>query len=451
MLRAGTIIGDKYRLCHLIANGGMAEVYLAEHIGLEKNSSFFALKRLLPRLATLPIFAEMFVEEASLASSLRHKNIVICHELIREQGDLFMAMEFIVGKEIGILLPIIRALPLIERTKIVIAIGLAVCEALRYLHSTKDKFGKTIVHGDVSPQNIMVTAQGVIKLYDFGAVRNITRMLPSKEEIVRGNLRYMSPEHSGAGQICEQSDLFSLSLVLLELLAGDDLKLHRIKAEDSFLELQKIKAETFIDNYVFEFFVKGLSYNLEQRFINAYEMFLALENLAKKIELKNQEGMLKDLVASGKQSSARRNYHRVRAVEGVKSFLILTLLILGFGGLVWAIVIVGTEHFEPTLRHKIPHWSENIPVVKEPEPLASSLKIEALTVKKKKSGTLSFFVKPWAEIFIDGKFIGSTPLESLSLPEGNYLVHLRNPDLALVALKMVKIYAEKKTELVHNF
>ena len=285
MLKPGTIVGGKYRLRHLIAEGGMSEVYLGEALidsGLVNRH--VALKRLLPLLAKNAAVSQMFMEEAALASLLDHKNIVRAFEFIKDKNNLFMVMEFIVGKEIGWLLPSIHALPLVFRTQVVMLIGLGVCEALSYLHNRIDNQGKPadLVHGDLSPQNIMVSAQGEIKIYDFGAAHFCVSPPFNWDGVVRGNLRYMSPEQRTCKEVTAQSDIYSLCKVLLELLTKDSCQKSRTFFNGDCYHIEKLGQvfiNSFINSKVESFFAMGLDPDPKNRFASARHLEQSLRNL----------------------------------------------------------------------------------------------------------------------------------------------------------------------------
>lgn len=466
MLKAGTVVGGKYRLRHLIAEGGMAEVYLAEPVVLDKTSRLCALKRLLPALAVNPVFVEMFFKEALLSQTMSHKNIVRCHESFRDGKESYLVMEFVLGKEIGAWLSPVKDLALKERTKFAVAIGLSVCEALMYIHHVTNEHGLSgIVHGDISPQNIMIAADGCVKLYDFGAATTIASALVVEDDLVRGNLRYMSPEQLLGKPVDAQSDVFSLGLVLLEILCGGSLvvKRNQTSLNDGALwdPLQSLGDDIFINKQVREFFNKSLALHKDQRFSSCHEMHESLLVIAEALDVDDAQKFLSESMGNLSHSMTSPAKTRKSSTDS-RYFSYLGLSAVSLGVFVWAIVAVFADVFEPKTRHNVPFWptEKKLAAVALPPAVPAEIAssqartlVSKTTSKVNKAtlGTLSLKVKPWAEVFIDGKFFGSTPMAGLSLPEGEYLVQLRNPNVSAVALRMVKIYADKKTELIHNF
>jgi serine/threonine protein kinase len=217
---AGIRFGQ-YVLVRRIARGGMAEVFLAQQRGLEGFDRRVAVKRILPHLADSPDFVKMFLGEAKLAAQLSHPNVVHIYEFGKVEHDYFIAMEFVDGVHAGQLFKHgdHERLPV----TLVARIGADAAAALHYAHELRSPNGKLygLVHRDVSPANIMVSFDGVVKLCDFG----IAKAAAAGDQLtnpgqVKGKYAYMSPEQTIAGQLDGRSDVFSLAIVLWELLAG---------------------------------------------------------------------------------------------------------------------------------------------------------------------------------------------------------------------------------------
>lgn len=466
MHKPGTIVGKRYRCRHLLAEGGMAEVYLAEKIDENGASQFIALKRLLPSLAQNPIFADMFAYEAALTSSFSHKNIVRCEQFFREGEDFYMALEFVLGKEVGAIKAASSSWHPLERVKLALAIGLGVVDALHYVHTKVDQFGKpcAIVHGDISPQNLMIDIAGDIKLYDFGAAKTGLSSPKFEEKLVRGNPRYMSPEQMAGESIQASSDIFSLSLILVEIVLGDaridrnDAQFHQKINDGLTSSLLPKNVQCLLQ----DLFSCGLAHNCEMRFADCEDFGQALRELASEVGLFDAQHYLEQIIKADGPNLSSKPLRRQNA-SGMSNFIYLSLATMLVGCGVWLMIDTFATRFEPKHQRKAhedwpahkaqEHGPEQDIAGVVPMPLVetavSDSKVRERAVKKQ--GSLSIKVHPWAEVFIDGQFFGSTPMSALSLPEGNYLVQLRNPDVSAVALKTVKIYADKRTELVHNF
>jgi serine/threonine-protein kinase len=217
----GGIRFGQYVLLRRIARGGMAEVFLAQQRGLEGFDRRVAVKRILPHLSDSPDFTKMFLGEAKLAAQLTHPNIVHIYDFGKNEGDYFIAMEYVEGVHAG------QLFKHSERDKLpatlVARIGADAASALHYAHDLRGANGKPIglVHRDVSPANIMISFDGVVKLCDFGIAKAaaLSEGLTNPGQ-VKGKYAYMSPEQTIAAPLDGRSDVFSLAIVLWELLAG---------------------------------------------------------------------------------------------------------------------------------------------------------------------------------------------------------------------------------------
>jgi hypothetical protein len=215
---AGIRFGQ-YVLLRRIARGGMAEVFLARQRGLEGFDRRVAVKRILPQLADAPDFIKMFLGEAKLAAQLSHPNIVHIYDFGKVDEDYFIAMEYVDGVHAGQLLKGVEdRLP----PALVARIGADAAAALHYAHDLRTPSGALVglVHRDVSPANLMVSFDGVVKLCDFGIAKAaaLGDQLTNPGQ-VKGKYAYMSPEQTTGVPLDGRSDVFSLAIVLWELLA----------------------------------------------------------------------------------------------------------------------------------------------------------------------------------------------------------------------------------------
>lgn len=199
----------------------MAEVFLARQVGLEGFDRRVAVKRILPHLADSGEFVSMFLREAKLAARLSHPNIVHIYEFGKVGLDYFIAMEFVDGVTVGEL--IARAAKDPVPPALVARIGADAATALHYAHELRGDNGKPLglVHRDVSPANVMVSYDGIVKLVDFGIAKAV-ELTGDKTNpgTVKGKYAYMSPEQTIAAHLDGRSDVFSLAIVLWELVVG---------------------------------------------------------------------------------------------------------------------------------------------------------------------------------------------------------------------------------------
>jgi serine/threonine protein kinase/Flp pilus assembly protein TadD len=212
----------KYQLLNKIAVGGMAELYRAKvtrDFGFEKQ---VAIKKILPHLSDEGNLVKAFIDEAKLAALLQHENIVQIYDFGNLDGEYFIAMEYLFGKDLRKLTckALEKAAPLsLENTLYVIS---RICAGLDYSHNLKDLQGKplNIIHRDINPQNIFITYEGQVKIIDFGIAKAASHNSTTHEGLIKGKLAYMSPEQANGKTIDHRSDIFSTGIILYELLAG---------------------------------------------------------------------------------------------------------------------------------------------------------------------------------------------------------------------------------------
>ncbi|MBN2197135.1 MAG: serine/threonine protein kinase [Polyangiaceae bacterium] len=209
-----------YELGERLGNGGMAEVYVGRRAGPHGFQKRFAIKRILPQLAVDSRFVEMFCDEARICAALTHPNIVQVVDFGEHDGELFMAMEFVDGVSLARLLRAVAARSNRFPLGAALAITSEVLRGLRFAHEARDERGRplNIVHRDVSPGNILIGRGGEVKLTDFGIVLSAfvdRRTYPGE---LKGKMGYMSPEQVIGEELDARSDLFTLGIVLAEML-----------------------------------------------------------------------------------------------------------------------------------------------------------------------------------------------------------------------------------------
>lgn len=208
----------KYFLVKKLAEGGMAEIFLAKQIGVERFEKNVVVKRMLAHLSGIQDFVSMFLDEARLAATLAHPNVVQILDLGLEEGCYFIAMEYLAGEDFS---TVIRAaakrgeyLPL----GVVLKVVADAAHGLNFAHEVTDAKGQplNIVHRDVSPSNIFVTYNGQVKMLDFGIAKAESRVTNTTAGVVKGKYQYMSPEQASSGPVDRRSDVYSLGVCLYE-------------------------------------------------------------------------------------------------------------------------------------------------------------------------------------------------------------------------------------------
>jgi serine/threonine protein kinase len=212
----------KYRLLARLGTGGMAEVLLGRVDGPAGFSKHFAIKRMRPELTAHREFVDLFLEEARTASLLSHPNICQVNELSTADGDYFMVLEYLDGVPISSVLVKALSQPTALPIRFLVGVVQQACEGLHYAHEMADEHGRPyhIIHRDISPPNLFVTMDGVVKVLDFGISKSRDSLVKTLTGQIRGKFSYMSPEQLRGEKLDRRSDVFSLGIVLFELLTG---------------------------------------------------------------------------------------------------------------------------------------------------------------------------------------------------------------------------------------
>ncbi len=285
LLAAGARVG-RYHLLQRLAVGGMAELHLACAEGLAGFQKVVVLKRVLPHLANDPEFVEMFLNEARIAATLAHPNIVHVTDIGETSGDYFYAMEYVHGCNARELL---RAgassggIPL----DVALTITIAAASALEHTHSACSVDGSALglIHRDVSPANILVSYEGTAKLTDFGIAKASEKNAETIGGAIKGKVGYMSPEQCRGEPIDQRSDLFALGVVLFELTTCQRL----FYGDNDFAILNKVlkgqidRPHDRVPSYPAELeqiVLKALASDPDQRYSTATELRQDLESFA---------------------------------------------------------------------------------------------------------------------------------------------------------------------------
>jgi serine/threonine-protein kinase len=274
----------KYQLIEKVGVGGMAEIFLARHSGVEGFEKDLVIKRIRPHLNSEPSFVNMFLGEAKLAAQLSHPNIVHIYDMGKIEDSYFIAMEFVPGRDLSQVIPRSKDLEIPFPFEYALRIGSSVCEALNYAHTKADSEGRLlkIVHRDVSPENVRIGWTGAVKILDFGIAKAATQLHETKAGEIKGKLTYMSPEQVMGRDIDHRSDIFSLGVMLYECITG--LKLfsgdNDLNIMNNIIE-GKIYPPTYfrddIPKEVEAILMKALEKDKKKRYSNACDMQLDID------------------------------------------------------------------------------------------------------------------------------------------------------------------------------
>jgi len=289
----------RYQLVRHLASGGMADLWLARATGIEGFERHVAVKRIRKEQASDQRFVQMFLDEARLAASLHHNNIATVHDIGQEQGEYFFAMEWVHGEDLRKILMHASAREHYLPIEHVMTIVLAATAALHYAHDHKSQ----IVHRDVSPANIIVGYDGNVKVVDFGIAKAAHRTKETQSGVMKGKVAYMSPEQCVGQPVDRRSDIFSLGIVLYELITVRRL----FKAENDFLTMSAIihgaipppsTIRPEIPRDLEAIVMKALSPEGKDRFQTAEEMRTALEQFCVANQIRASSTALADYMRS---------------------------------------------------------------------------------------------------------------------------------------------------------
>jgi serine/threonine-protein kinase len=275
----------RYRPTKVVAEGGMGTVYEAVQYGTEGFEKTVALKTILEDFSTDTEFVEMFIGEAKLVADLVHQNIVQIYQLGKHGNQYYIAMEFIHGLNLEVFMDAHfeqgKEIP-VDMCAFIVS---RVCRGLEYAHRKPGPDGRPlgVVHRDVSPKNILMTYEGVVKLTDFGIAKAVNYFRNREGEILLGKVQYMSPEQAQYKETDRRSDIFSLGIVLYEMLTGRIL----FGDEDTMVTLDNVVRKDIppvthynkdVPEELQKILEKALARDLDARYQDAGEMGFALEH-----------------------------------------------------------------------------------------------------------------------------------------------------------------------------
>lgn len=215
-------LGAKYTLLELIGMGGMAEVFKGKLSGAEGFEKVVVIKKLFPQFAQDPEIVSHFIAEAKLAALLQHENIAQIYDFGELDGNFFIAMEYLIGKDLHTVIQRGKELQLPLQTAQALFITTKILEGMEYAHALKDQRRQplNLIHRDLSPHNVFITFEGRVKIIDFGIARADLFDNKTKVGMAKGKISYMSPEQLTAEKVDQRSDIFAIGILLYEMLSG---------------------------------------------------------------------------------------------------------------------------------------------------------------------------------------------------------------------------------------
>ena len=299
-----------FELIQRISVGGMAEVFQARH---RQSGAVVALKRILPNVSEDEDFIELFHDEARIATLLEHPNIARTVDAGQVDGGHYIALEFVDGKPLRTLIDRAAASGQVLPVELALFVIAGVTAGLAYAHDRRDAQGRPlhIVHRDVSPQNILVSYDGRVKLIDFGIAKAAGKITRTQAGMIKGKVGYMSPEQVGGKDVDRRTDLFALGICLWEALTGKRL----YDGPNEIVVMNKIRtggvAAPTAENprlppTVDPIVLKALAKDPNQRYATASELEADLHALARSLPAPGDAGRLAQLMRQMFPSEAAR-------------------------------------------------------------------------------------------------------------------------------------------------
>lgn len=421
----------KYLLIDKIARGGMAEIFLAKLYGAEGFEKELVIKKILPEWSASREFLTMLIDEAKLVVLLTHANIVQIYELGREGDDHYIAMEYVDGVDLRRLWDKMGSRGKRIPTEMILYIMIEASEGLAYAHSKKNSQGENlrIIHRDVSPQNILVSFDGAVKLTDFGIAKAAMRSTETVSGVHKGKFSYMSPEQANLEELSQQSDIFSLGIVLFELLTGRRLfggvsdveAIDRIRRADVTFSAQDQKE---IPLPLQEIVLKALTRTPKDRFRSsaAFREDLAAfaRSSSQTVAREDFANFLEELFSEEIAHSPPRTT-RVPVAQGEGEGTRKSLRVVGIGLSAISLILLTLFFLSRQKPDRAPPTQTTVaraipaPAQAHPEPGTSSSTSESI-------GYLSAMVLPWGYISIDERKRSESPIQNLALKEGTHRV-----------------------------
>ncbi len=309
---AEALVVGRYVLAAQLARGGLATVYLGRLLGEGGLRRTVAIKRLQAQFRTDGDLSTMFLDEARLALRVRHPNVVHAVDVIMQEDELFLVMEYVEGVSLGRLMAATSGSEAkrIPRA-IVSSVICGVLHGLHAAHETKDERGKplNIVHRDVSPSNVIVGTDGIARVLDFGVAKAAGQAHITRDGVIKGKLAYMAPECVTGQELTRRADVFSTGIMLWEMLTGRRLFYGSSEASlvNRIIQME-IPAPSTIDATippeVDAVVLRALERDDVRRFATAEEMAIALEKVLAPASMRQVRGWVQEVGSEQLERSA---------------------------------------------------------------------------------------------------------------------------------------------------
>jgi serine/threonine protein kinase len=283
----------KYLLLESIAVGGMAQLYRAKMKGAEGFEKLIAIKRILPHLSGEKDLVNAFIDEAKLAALLNHQNIVQIYDFGLMENSYFIAMEYLIGKDLRHIFSKAKEKNTPLGLEHALYIASRTCAGLDYAHKLTDFQGKplNLIHRDISPQNLLITYEGEVKIVDFGIAKAALKDTVTQNGLIKGKVAYMSPEQASGAKIDRRSDIFSAGILLYEMVTGK-----RMFAGETLQVLERVRGGEFeppetaksgLPPKIYEILRKALAKEIDRRYQSCGEMLADVEECMFELSLRH--------------------------------------------------------------------------------------------------------------------------------------------------------------------
>ncbi|MBX3227679.1 MAG: serine/threonine protein kinase [Labilithrix sp.] len=294
----------RYVVGRELAAGGMASVYLGRMSGPAGFGKTVAIKRMHPQFAKDPEFISMFLDEARITSGLSHPNVVLTLDVLEEPGELLLVMEYVHGGSLASILRAAQGQGLSTPPAIASAIVVATLNGLHAAHETRGDDGQPLhlVHRDVSPQNILVSADGLAKIADFGIAKAVGQVHATSEGVTKGKQAYMAPEQAIGEALTARADVFAAGIVLWEALVGKRL-INGANGAERLHALLNLKVPppsglvASLPGAIDDVVLRALARDPNDRFATASEMAVALEHAIAPASPRDVGGWVRSAIA----------------------------------------------------------------------------------------------------------------------------------------------------------
>ncbi len=472
----------RYQLLERVAAGGMGEVWVGLQTGIGKFQRPVAVKLLLPHLIDDPRLVKMFLQEARLGAQMTHANVVQVYDVGFEHDRYFIVMELVRGVSLSKVIAGLQGARERLSAELIAFVGRSLCDALHLAHEQKGSDGRPLhfVHRDVTPHNLLVSVDGAVKLTDFGIARVAEGDRLSKPGMVLGKLSYLPPEQLLGQPVDARCDVFAAGATMFHLAAlekpfesttGPTLDPMRLP----LVPLRVLRPDLPKD--LCEAIERAMRPELDARFPTARDFRNALpvpppdaaEQLGALVRrvcaaaLLDLEAKTERAAHGAPETQPERAPVARRPVAPPPSssatnlppiprdrrgpIAVLALLVLAIGGAV-ALFSGGSSdegrRSPPPPLAAVPVEPTPVPLPSTPEDAGEALKpsepVKEVGKVPAKPGTLSLEAAPWAEVSLDGKVIGETPLANVTVSAGAHSVVFRNPDSGKSIKRPVQVH-----------